>query len=824
MVSSILSAFTSSIDAIDLRLLGTLLIKGTAVLVVVCLAAAALRRRSAGTRHVVWSAGLAAILALPLAPFVVPWRLEVLPTSAVVLPSGASLVARPGVSVTEAAARAADESFRASSPRAGTLGGEQAEEVREAPRQGLTARAETGVAGPGGDRSAGSARAARAEDGRREAAWDWIGDLTRRSNAELVLGSLFMAWVIGVLVLLARVCGGALRVQRVTRRGTALESADWMKPLWEAADRLDLTRVPRLFMSDGVQLPFACGLVRPAIVVPAAAADWTDERRRAVLFHELGHVRRLDLLSHLVGRLACALYWFHPLVWLAARRARAESERACDDLVLSTGTRPSTYAEHLLQIACGAANTSAPVVAIPMAQRREFEGRMVAILEPDLPRQGPSRVQAAMLAGSVAVLALAVAAMAPIRAESREDGTPSASSTADAPSEVSMAEPTSNPAPDADAAAAERASVSVTPVSDGRAEPPELLGASAQPRQQPPAQEQPQQARQDALEESPQEARQETSEQARAVAALAGALRDPVVDVRLAAAHGLGEIGDSAAVAALSEALRTDAVAEVRSTAAWALGEIGDPAAVPALSAAVLEDEDVEVRRQAAWALGEIEDASAVGALGTATSDADPTVAEMAIWALAEIDSPDAAPYLAPALQSPHAEIRRRAVWALAETEAQAAVEPLIAALEDEDVEVRSQAAWGLGEIEDLRAVPALAAALGDASPEVRRQAVWALGELEPSSAPGALYTALRDADQEVRQKAAWALGEIADPASAEALTAALADSSAEVRRTAFWALGEMGGPIAQEALLEAIRSEDPEIRKMAAQALARSY
>lgn len=964
MVPSIPSLFSSSIN-VGLPLLGEILVKGTALLIVVCVVAAALRRTSAGTRHVVWSSGLAAVVALPLLAMVVPWRWEVLPRLTGVLPpavssAGAELPAEGAAGASDATTarnvtgrvlepdvarvrptRTARSSLGADVSKAvsRTSSGVMAE-LSEGARETGNTEVDGEEVPSGAEESA--AAGVETEGAQGEADEDLVGD-RRGPKAETVLWWLLAAWVIGALVLLARVGGGALTIQRITRRARVLRSTDWTTPLWEAADRLDLPRVPRLFMSDGVQLPFTCGLFRPTIVLPASAGDWTDERRRAVLFHELGHVRRFDLLSHLVGRLACALYWFHPLVWLAARRARAESERACDDLVLSTGTRPSTYADHLLQIVSGAAQSSAPVVAIPMAQRKEFEGRMLAILEPGVSRRGPNRRQSALLVTAIAVLALSVGAMAPIgqgtppNASGEPAGIPDAlaeaedaraapldggqyavdaladnemrgsdteaaalmrreastfaqaeeaseldlseqlrgslpgtgisipggsasflwmaadtdrvrrryrdwlSSTTGVATGIEIADRISSeldtfapaigdmvgpavgdalgPTVDAvvsaslDAAAGAAAHASSVAVAEASAAV-SALSYRRWPHLDPP------------VHASARQEQERGEQDARAVAALAAALRDPVVEVRSTAAHTLGEIGDSAAVAALSEALRADAIAEVRRMAAWALGEIGEPAAaaVAALSQAVRADEDAEVRRMAAWALGEIEDEAAIEALGAATADPDPSVAKMAVWAMGEIDSPNAAPYLAPALQSPHAEIRRQAVWALAETEAGAAVEPLMAALSDEDIEVRSMAAWGLGELEDTRAVPALAAALDDGSPEVRRKAAWALGELEPSSAPEALSIALDDSDESVRKRAAWALGEIADPRSAQALTAALGDSSAEVRRTAMWALGEIGGPIAQEALLEAIRSEDPEIRRMAARALARTY
>ena len=89
------------------------------------------------------------------------------------------------------------------------------------------------------------------------------------------------------------------------------------------------------------------------LLVPAEAEAWPDERRRLVLLHELAHVRRWDWLTQLVAHVACAMYWFNPLVWLAARQMRIERERACDDLVLASGAKASDYAQELLALAAG---------------------------------------------------------------------------------------------------------------------------------------------------------------------------------------------------------------------------------------------------------------------------------------------------------------------------------------------------------------------------------------------------------------------------------------------------------------------------------------
>src|SRR5262245_27141670 len=89
-----------------------------------------------------------------------------------------------------------------------------------------------------------------------------------------------------------------------------------------------------ILLHERIPAPLTCGLVRPAIVLPIDAAGWSDADIRRAIVHELEHVRRGDWPVQLAARVVCAVYWFHPLAWIAWRHLCLESERACDDAVL----------------------------------------------------------------------------------------------------------------------------------------------------------------------------------------------------------------------------------------------------------------------------------------------------------------------------------------------------------------------------------------------------------------------------------------------------------------------------------------------------------
>ena len=113
---------------------------------------------------------------------------------------------------------------------------------------------------------------------------------------------------------------------------------------------------------------WAAGVGRPVDrAAGASSSAWSRERLRIVLLHEMAHIRRRDSLTQALAELAFCLYWFHPLVWLALRRLRAERERACDDLVLRAGTGASDYAAHLLAVARSFQSSEFSPAAVSMA-------------------------------------------------------------------------------------------------------------------------------------------------------------------------------------------------------------------------------------------------------------------------------------------------------------------------------------------------------------------------------------------------------------------------------------------------------------------------
>jgi beta-lactamase regulating signal transducer with metallopeptidase domain len=199
-------------------------------------------------------------------------------------------------------------------------------------------------------------------------------------------------WMFGAIVFLFRLSIGFAGARLVARRATRFKDESLVKLFAGLLIEFNLKSSVKLLRSESVLMPIVCGILRPAVLLPASADTWSEERRRIVLLHELTHVKRRDCLVQVMAQTVCAFYWFNPLIWYAARHLRVERERACDDYVISLGTKPSDYAFHLLEIARLLRERSifewTQTTTVAMARQSQLEGRLLAILD----KEGKSRV------------------------------------------------------------------------------------------------------------------------------------------------------------------------------------------------------------------------------------------------------------------------------------------------------------------------------------------------------------------------------------------------------------------------------------------------
>lgn len=375
---------------VDLALKSVIILLGALALAGVC------RQAGAAARHRIWIAAVCGLLFLPLLALALPgWRAPLLPSW------------QPG----------------------GQPGGQP--EARSGVERGM-AVAFDGMKEPG-DGKEMREQTERTERSESLSSFPLISYVPLSLFRSAWQPAVLMIWLIGSLAVLARLLLGTFRVRRLARQARSMSESSWEALVRSLAARLGLRRRVVLLSSEHVSLPITCGALRSVVVLPEDAERWSPSCRRAVLLHELAHVERRDCLTQTLAQVACAIYWFNPLVWLAARRLRVERELACDDRVLEVGTKASEYAAYLVEIAgrIGGARVSPLVAGMGGTQ---LERRVQAILDPqaqrrELPRSGAWRLDlgAACLIVPLAVLQpWADSTAAPVLPESIGAAAPSA--------------------------------------------------------------------------------------------------------------------------------------------------------------------------------------------------------------------------------------------------------------------------------------------------------------------------------------------------------------------------------------------------------------
>ena len=199
-----------------------------------------------------------------------------------------------------------------------------------------------------------------------------------------------VCWAGGALFLITRLIVGIGAVWHISLRSNTFSiSIPQVHPDW--------TCPVSIRQSDAVTVPMVWGLFRPVILLPANTTEWEPERQHAVLLHELAHIQRQDWLMQMMAQVTCAVYWFNPLVWFAARRMRTEVERACDDHVLNAGYQSTDYARHLLDIVRNIkVLRPASRATVAMARPSKIEGRLRTILAEHRNRRPVTKIAVAI--------------------------------------------------------------------------------------------------------------------------------------------------------------------------------------------------------------------------------------------------------------------------------------------------------------------------------------------------------------------------------------------------------------------------------------------
>lgn len=340
-------------------------VKGTVILILAGCLTLIFRRTSAATRHMIWLLAVVALVALPvLSATLTAWRIPI-------LPEWMTHVAKPEAEPSVAEKDKAVESSPAVEVPAHpplppiALQSGPSSVLPPSPAVGSPEAPAVSVPKP-------------IESAPKPPRWPvWV----------------LAVWGAGLVMVIARLLMGTVGVWRLAHGARCIRGGSWEALVRDISGQLGLERPVVLLQSRHAAMPLTWGIVRPVALLPTDADSWSEDRKRIVLLHELAHVKRWDTLTQMVAQMACALYWFNPLVWLANRQVRIERERACDDLVLGSGFKPTDYGEHLLDIVRSLRSPlCTSLTSVSIARKSHFEGRLLAILDSKRNRRALTRL------------------------------------------------------------------------------------------------------------------------------------------------------------------------------------------------------------------------------------------------------------------------------------------------------------------------------------------------------------------------------------------------------------------------------------------------
>jgi len=213
-------------------------------------------------------------------------------------------------------------------------------------------------------------------------------EVKSEETANISAGSLWLnivvfVYILGAIISAARLAANLCWVWWLRKTG------EHVSPKYErirhavfsAARQANLHQSIEVLFSSRLSVPIACGWLKPAILLPVNAADWSSAHLRSIILHEMAHLKRRDELTSTVVQFAAIWQWFNPLVWVVLRRCYMEREKACDDFVITAGVRTVDYATHLLAVGQAAA-LGWPTASIPaMARKKNIENRLQNILD-----------------------------------------------------------------------------------------------------------------------------------------------------------------------------------------------------------------------------------------------------------------------------------------------------------------------------------------------------------------------------------------------------------------------------------------------------------
>ncbi len=195
-----------------------------------------------------------------------------------------------------------------------------------------------------------------------------------------------LAWIGGLALFFSVTLIKALRTNSWLQRARRPLPAGLKSAIDNLFGDLDIRVLPKVWLIKDIGQPFVWGLLRGGIYLPADFAKLDSPRhRRGILGHELSHVLRFDAAVNLLQIIVQGVFWFHPLVWWANKKIRAEREKCCDEMAIARlNAKAKDYSTAIVNTLIAEHKSAKPIPSLAVAGPvKNIEDRIKTILKPD---------------------------------------------------------------------------------------------------------------------------------------------------------------------------------------------------------------------------------------------------------------------------------------------------------------------------------------------------------------------------------------------------------------------------------------------------------
>jgi beta-lactamase regulating signal transducer with metallopeptidase domain len=222
-----------------------------------------------------------------------------------------------------------------------------------------------------------------------------------------------MLWLTGVGFSSFRIIRGKIGVCRLTKNRKLIQDSNSTLMLKSVSEDMGINREIDIGRSPRCTIPFMYNFFKPTIVFPVDSERWSTAKTRAVLLHELAHIKRKDNLTRFIARMICALFWYVPFLWIAYSSLYLEQEESCDAFVIHKGIQPTEYARFIVHLARYRRDHALlSGIFISKGRVKMLEKRIIHVLYPkggnQISRGGKKMVTRILMIGMVLLLSVAV--------------------------------------------------------------------------------------------------------------------------------------------------------------------------------------------------------------------------------------------------------------------------------------------------------------------------------------------------------------------------------------------------------------------------------